>query len=122
MVAQGAVARVEYARTSGHSDAVTAVKFWLPRDGKFFYYGSFLPNFRRVKEFIVPGAAVRIETIRGVHDIWRLEVNGKTLADRDQIAKAHHDNGTWGLVMAIVMALSAAYLLRLGRSPSRSST
>jgi hypothetical protein len=115
VVAKGVVARVEYVRGSTHSSALTGVKFWLPQDSEFFYYGSFLPDFQGVKDFIVPGARVRLDTIRAKHDIWRLEVAGEVLADRDQIVKAHHDNGIWGLAVAIVMALSGGYFLSIDR-------
>jgi hypothetical protein len=51
VVVEGAVTHVDYARTSSHSsNAVTGVRFWLPQEDKLFYYGSFLPNFRRVQE------------------------------------------------------------------------
>jgi hypothetical protein len=96
---------------------VTGVEFWLPQDDRFFYYGSFLPNFKRVEEFIVPGSIVQLDTPRGKHDIWRLEVGGEILANREQIAKAHHDNGVWGLLVSIMMLLSGAGLLWFDRTP-----
>ncbi len=109
----GTVIRVDY--TYDKYRYVTGVKFWLPQEEKFYYYGSFLPNFKHVKEVVALGATVRLSTTRRKHEIWRLEVNGEALADRDQIAKAHHVNGNWGLGLALGMTLSGTYLLWIGR-------
>jgi len=112
IVAEGSVVRAEYLRTATHSSAVTSVKFWLQQNDQPFYYEDFLPNFGRAKQLITEGAVVRLCTLRRKHEIWELQVGGEILADRDQTARAHHTNGTWGGIVSIAMALSGAYLFR----------
>ena len=119
---EGAVSQAEHLRTATHSNAVTAVKFWLPQDPEAFFYQDFFPNFERAKQLIAPGTMIQLSTVRGKHEVWQLQAGGEIIATQNQIAGAHHSNGTWGLAVSIMMALSGGYLWRIGRSPSASST
>lgn len=109
------VARVDYAYDRSHD--VTGVKFWIPNDGAFFFYGSFLPNFRLVRQNMVPGTGVTFETKRDKHQIYSLRINGEMLADFNQVVEANRENGRMGLVASAVFAVAGLCLGYLLRNP-----
>jgi len=112
---EGGVTRVEYAY-GGKYRSLFGVKLWIDSDPNFYFYGSFMPEFKRVQALVAIGSHIRLRSPRSRHDIRSLEIDGIRLADERTVATAHHSNGNWALVMMVVFSASAIYLQRAFRS------
>ena len=103
-------------RVKTHGDwedgSLTGITFWLEGSNIPLYYGGHHTRLTEIRRRLEEGAAIRAHVVnQGRPHIWRLVINGETIASREQIRRAYIRNGQAGLAIAITMAIISAFAI-----------